>query len=102
MNRFSTRRGTGGGQASRFGRVRAWLTDPSVLTVIAVGFLVSALGQSLLDRLVGGDSLIVAWVFSVLGSVALTAAIVIAARRHERDEHGGRRRRSRRGGRPAA
>jgi hypothetical protein len=103
MNRSPSRRGSAGGEAFRSGRVRAWLTDPAVLTVIAVGFLASALGQSLLHRLVGvglGDSLIMTWVFSVLGSVALTSAIVIAARRHERDENSGRRRRSRRGGRP--
>ncbi|MEV4281868.1 hypothetical protein [Actinoplanes xinjiangensis] len=71
-----------------------------MLTVIAVGFLASALGQSLLGRLFGGGSLIITWVFSVLGSMVLTAAVVIAARRYDRDENGERRRRSRRGGRP--
>jgi uncharacterized membrane protein YhaH (DUF805 family) len=100
MNRVPSRRGQAGGEVSRFGRFRAWLSDPTVLTVIAVGFLASALGQSLLGRLFGGDSLIIMWVFSVLGSVVLTAAIVIAARRHDRDENGDRRHRSRRGGRP--
>lgn len=65
-----------------------------MLTVIAVGFLVSALGQSLLHRLLaGGDSLIITWMFSVIGSVMFTAAIVIAARRHERDDNSDARRR---------
>jgi hypothetical protein len=66
------------------GIVRARLRDPVVLTIVAVAFLVSAVGQRLLQAYVGDDSVIATAVLSVLGSAFVAAAIIVAARRHER------------------
>jgi hypothetical protein len=62
---------------------RARLRDPAVLTIIAVTFLISAVGQGLLQAYVGDHSVITTTVLSVLGSVFLAAAIIVAARQHE-------------------
>ena len=66
------------------GTVRARLRDPAVLAIVAVAFLVSAVGQGLLQAYVGDDSVITTTVLSVLGSVFVAAAIIAAARGHER------------------
>jgi len=67
--------------AQWLGTIRARLRDPAVLTMIAVAFLVSAVGQAVLPAYVHDDSVVTTAVLSVLGSVFLTAAI--AARRHD-------------------
>lgn len=66
------------------GTARARLRDPAVLTIIAVTFLISAVGQGLLQAYAGDDSVITTTALSVLGSVFVAAAIIVAARRHER------------------
>ena len=61
--------------------VRGRLQDPAVLVIIAVVFLISAVGQAILQALVGDNSVVVTAVLSVLGSVFLAAAIIVASRR---------------------
>jgi hypothetical protein len=61
--------------------LRGRLQDPAVLVIIAVVFLISAVGQAILQALVGDNSAVVTAVLSVLGSVFLAAAIIIASRR---------------------
>jgi hypothetical protein len=51
--------------------------------MIAVAFLVTAVGQAVLQAYIHDDSGITAAVLSVLGWVVLAAAIVAAARRHD-------------------
>jgi hypothetical protein len=68
-----------GGRAA----VRARLRDPAVLTIVAVVFLVSAVGQAVVQRLVDDRSIVVTAVLSVLGSFFLAAAIVVGARRRD-------------------
>ena len=60
------------------------LRDPAVLTVIAVVFFVSAVGQSLAQAYLHEDSVVAVTAFSVAGSLFLAAAVIVAARRHER------------------
>jgi hypothetical protein len=68
---------------------RARVYDPSqpaagirpCLVIIAVVFLISAVGQAILQALVGDNSVVVTAVLSVLGSVFLAAAIIVASRR---------------------
>ena len=61
--------------------LRSRLQDPAVLVIIAVVFLISAVGQAILQALVGDNSVVVTAVLSVLGSVFLAAAIIVASRR---------------------
>jgi hypothetical protein len=63
--------------------VRARLRDPAVLTIIAVAFFISAIGQAVLQAYVHDDSVIMTTVLSVVGSVFVAAAIIVAARREE-------------------
>lgn len=70
-------------RAQWLGTIRARLRDPAVLTIIAVAFFISAVGQAVLQAYVHDDSVVTTAVLSVLGSVFLTAAIVVAARRHD-------------------
>jgi hypothetical protein len=51
--------------------------------MIGVAFLVSAVGQAVLQVYVHDDSVITAAVLSVLDLVVLAAAIVAATRRHD-------------------
>jgi hypothetical protein len=75
---------TGAHQRARWlGTIRARLRDPAVLTIIAVAFFISAVGQGLLQAYVHDDSAVTTAVLSVLGSVFVAAAIIVAARRHE-------------------
>jgi len=62
--------------------LRGRLQDPAVLVIIAVVFLISALGQAILQVWVGDNSVVITAVLSVLGSVFLAAAIIVASRRH--------------------
>jgi hypothetical protein len=64
--------------------VRTRLLDPAVLVIIAVVFLVSAVGQAILQAYVGDSSAVTTAVLSVIGSLFLAMAIIIAARRHDR------------------
>lgn len=64
--------------------LRRWLQNPTVLVVIAVVFLVSAVGQAILQAFVGDHSVVITAVLSVLGSVFLAAAITVASRRDRR------------------
>lgn len=57
------------------------LRDPAVLVIIAVVFLVSAVGQAIVQAWVGDNSAVVTAVLSILGSVFLAAAIIVASRR---------------------
>ena len=61
--------------------IRTRLLDPPVLVIIAVVFLISAVGQAMVQAYVGADSAVVTTVLSVLGSLSLALAIIIAARR---------------------
>ena len=61
--------------------LRGRLQDPAVLVIIAAVFLISAVGQAILQALVGDNSVVVTAVLSVLGSVFLAAAIIVASRR---------------------
>ena len=58
-----------------FTTLRSRLQDPAVLVIIAVVFLISAVGQAILQALVGDNSVVITAVLSVLGSVFLAAAI---------------------------
>jgi hypothetical protein len=64
-----------------FTTLRSRLQDPAVLVIIAVVFLISAVGQAILQALVGDHSVVITAVLSVLGSVFLAAAIIVASRR---------------------
>ena len=64
-----------------FTTLRGRLQDPAVLVIIAAVFLISAVGQAILQALVGDNSVVVTAVLSVLGSVFLAAAIIVASRR---------------------
>ena len=64
-----------------FTTLRGRLQDPAVLVIIAVVFLISAVGQAILQAFVGDNSVVVTAVLSVLGSVFLAAAIIVASRR---------------------
>ena len=64
-----------------FTTLRGRLQDPAVLVIIAVVFLISAVGQAILQALIGDNSVVVTAVLSVLGSVFLAAAIIVASRR---------------------
>jgi lipopolysaccharide export LptBFGC system permease protein LptF len=64
-----------------FMTLRGRLQDPAVLVIIAVVFLISAVGQAILQALVGDNSVVVTAVLSVPGSVFLAAAIIVASRR---------------------
>jgi hypothetical protein len=64
-----------------FTTLRSRLQGPAVLVIIAVVFLISAVGQAILQALVGDNSVVVTAVLSVLGSVFLAAAIIVASRR---------------------
>lgn len=76
---------TGAGPTRRGMRwVGGRLRDPAVLTVIAVVFFVSAVGQSLAQAYLHDDSVVAVTAFSVAGSLFLAAAVIVAARRHER------------------
>ncbi len=68
--------------------IRTRLLDPPVLVIIAVLFLISAVGQAILQAYVGADSAVVTTVLSVLGSLSLALAIIIAARGHDRASRG--------------
>ena len=61
--------------------VRGRLQDPAVLAIIAVVFLISAVGQAILQAWVGDNSAVVTAVLSILGSAFLAAAIIVASRR---------------------
>ena len=61
--------------------IRGRLQDPAVLVLIAVVFLVSAVGQAILQAWVGDNSAVVTAVLSIIGSVFLAAAIIVASRR---------------------
>ena len=61
--------------------LRARLQEPAVLVIIAVVFLISAVGQAILQALVGDNSVVITAVLSVVGSVFLAAAIIVASRR---------------------
>jgi hypothetical protein len=61
--------------------LRSRLQDPAVLIIIAVVFLVSAIGQAILQAWVGDNTVVITAVLSVLGSVFLAAAIIVASRR---------------------
>ncbi len=61
--------------------LRRRLQDPAVLLVIAAVFLISAVGQAVLQTWVGDNSVVITAVLSVLGSILLAAAIVVASRR---------------------
>jgi hypothetical protein len=71
-----------------FTTVRARLRDPAVLVIIAVAFLISAVGQAALQAYVGENSAVITTVLSVLGSLFLAMAIITAARRHGRNDRG--------------
>lgn len=60
--------------------VRGRLQDPAVLVIIAVVFLISAVGQAILQAWVGDNSAVVTAVLSILGSAFLAAAIIVASR----------------------
>lgn len=60
------------------------LRDPTVLTIIAVVFFVSAVGQALAQAYLHEDSVATVTVFTIAGSLFLAAAIIVAALRHER------------------
>ena len=64
-----------------FTTLRGRLQDPAVLVIIAAVFLISAVGQAILQALIGDNSDVVTAVLSVLGSVFLAAAIIVASRR---------------------
>ena len=68
--------------ARSFTTLRGQLRDPAVLVIIAAVFLISAVGQAILQTWVGDNSVVITAVLSVLGSVFLAAAIVVASRRH--------------------
>jgi len=51
------------------------------LVIIAVVFLISAVGQAILQAWVGDNSVVITAVLSDLGSVFLAAAIIVASRR---------------------
>jgi hypothetical protein len=68
--------------------IRTRLLDPPVLVIIAVVFLISAVGQAILQAYVGADSAVITTVLSVLGSLSLALAIIIAARSHDRASRG--------------
>jgi hypothetical protein len=70
-------------RARRLGTIRARGGDPAVLTGVVVVFLVSAVGQAVLQGYVHDDSVVTSTVLSVFGSMFLAAAIVAAARRHD-------------------
>ena len=61
--------------------LRGRLQDPAVLVIIAVVFLISAIGQAILQARVGDNTVVITAVLSVLGSVFLAAAIIVASRR---------------------
>jgi hypothetical protein len=61
--------------------LRDRLRDPAVLVIIAVVFLISAVGQAILQAWVGDNSVVITAVLSALGSVSLAAAIIVASRR---------------------
>ena len=64
--------------------IRTRLLDPVVLAIIAAVFLISAVGQAILQAYVGDDSAVITTGLSVLGSLFLSMAIIMAARRHDR------------------
>jgi hypothetical protein len=66
---------------SVFATIRDRLRDPAVLVIIAVVFLISAVGQAILQAWVGDNSVVITAVLSDLGSVFLAAAIIVASRR---------------------
>ena len=53
-----------------------------MLVIIAVVFLISAVGQAIMQARVGANTVVITAVLSVLGSVFLAAAIIGASRRH--------------------
>src|SRR5215212_8293543 len=61
---------------SVFATIRDRLRDPAVLVIIAVVFLISAVGQAILQAWVGDNSVVITAVLSDLGSVFLAAAIL--------------------------
>jgi len=61
--------------------LRDRLRDPAVLVIIAVVFLISAVGQAILQAWVADNSVVITAVLSALGSVFLAAAIIVASRR---------------------
>ena len=65
-----------------FTTLRGRLQDPAVLVIIAVVFLISAVGQAMLQAWVGDNSVLITAVLSVVGSLFLAAAIIVASRRH--------------------
>ena len=69
--------------------IRTRLLDPAVLVIISVVFLISAIGQAILQAYVGDNSAVTTTVLSIIGSLFLAMAIILAARRHD---HGSRRR----------
>lgn len=68
-------------RARVFATLRDRLRDPTVLVIIAVVFLISAVGQAILQAWVGDNSVVITAVLSALGSVFLAAAIIVASRR---------------------
>jgi hypothetical protein len=60
---------------SVFATIRDRLRDPAVLVIIAVVFLISAVGQAILRAWVGDNSVVITAVLSALGSVFLAAAL---------------------------
>ncbi len=62
--------------------VKSYLREPAVLVFIAVAFVISAVGQAVLQAYTHENSVVTTTMFSVLGSLFLTVAIIIAARRH--------------------
>jgi hypothetical protein len=61
--------------------LRGRLQDSAVLVIIAAVLLISAVGQAILQALIGDNSIVVTAVLSVLGLVFLAAAIIVASRR---------------------
>ncbi len=61
--------------------LRGRLQDSPVLVIIAAVLLISAVGQAILQALIGDNSIVVTAVLSVLGLVFLAAAIIVASRR---------------------
>lgn len=78
------------GWRHRGAQLASRLRDPAVLALVAIAFLVSAVGNALVEEYLDEHLLATTVLFSILGSAFLVAAVTAGARRQDRP--GGKRR----------